>query len=808
MEGFYFGTCLDSNHQPLEPAVVPPAVQPLHMGIFGSTGVGKSMLLLAGAIENRQATDGADVFLLQKQGTFGRELLQTQYACAGTLAETYYFDLEDVMVPIQFFDIDPLVASGMSRSTAVERLCDHYIAIARRVVGEAYGNAVRAEAVTRSFIKALFDRQPAFRHTALRDAIRRFTDDGTVPDVSDDALARSLADHAAMPADTRELVGDAILFRMNEIMDTPQLRAVLDPPPAGADDADSGLDIRTLLDESATIILDLGGLSERRRHAVGTVLVTQLWRALKRRLQTPNSEHPLVNLYIEEAAAFKDLSVLTELLTQGREFDVSLTLLAQSPAQLITDGDESDVGTALLANAGTIATGRLPMASALADRLSTPTTDRERMADLISGLDRDEWLFERSSVWGAPRPPVSLLAPPSPPPGHPESAYPLAESCLESAFEEAFAARQQAVRAAAVDLTVERPDPPTKHGPDTEYSPAELAFKRCNLLPVTTRLPDPVTYDLGRHQLQCADCETSYRPTHEGLDHAVTCCHTWDGIDRDAVPVIECYPDVNLESLQPAGLTVTQALFLQTVHDATHQRVRPAGFSLCHDSMLRLRDYTGIDNHAIEALIEDGYLTVDARQTPHRVYSLTDEGRSKINISRRAGRDYGDYIGDLRESALHRLLVLAGCRYLADRFVADSDSPAVAVNAYHPVGANRLDAAAVAADGDIVAALEAETDTHDHRTGVPADYDTIAACQPDAAVWVVTSRSTGHSVLDALNDPAAGDARVTKTYSESTPPHQFRIDTPGCTKIISSGRLLKTVDRESGPASRYLRNGP
>lgn len=38
------------------------------------------------------------------------------------------------------------------------------------------------------------------------------------------------------------------------------------------------------------------------------------------------------------------------------------------------------------------------------------------------------------------------------------------------------------------------------------------------------------------------------------------------------------------------------------------------------------------------------------------------------------------------------------------------------------------------------------------------------------------NQTDGHKVLSALNDPPEGEPRLETTYSESTPPQQFKID--------------------------------
>ncbi|PSP98059.1 hypothetical protein BRC89_08845 [Halobacteriales archaeon QS_4_70_19] len=106
----------------------------------------------------------------------------------------------------------------------------------------------------------------------------------------------------------------------------------------------------------------------------------------------------------------------------------------------------------------------------------------------------------------------------------------------------------------------------------------------------------------------------------------------------------------------------------------------------------------------------------------------------------------------------------------------------------------RLDTAGLDADGEVIVTGEAERTNHDLRTGVPADYDAMAACEPEEALWVVRNRDAAHDVLGALNDPIEGEQRVEKTYSENSPPRQWKIDTDGFTDVLTLGRVRNRVE--------------
>jgi hypothetical protein len=224
---------------------------------------------------------------------------------------------------------------------------------------------------------------------------------------------------------------------------------------------------------------------------------------------------------------------------------------------------------------------------------------------------------------------------------------------------------------------------------------------------------------------------------------------------------------------------------LQAVYNAHQGRYDELEYNLITDSMVRLREYVGIEPAAVQELVEDGVLRHDGNQ-PHRLYTVSAAGRELICEGHRRGLSHGDRKGDLGESSQHILMVEIGRQYIEQAFVAAEDSDVVEAVTYHPTpDGGRLDAAGLDARGSVVVALEAERVNNDAKTGVPADYDKMAACDPEEAIWLTMNRADAHTVLQALNTPAEGPPRVEKTYSESSQPRRFSIDTPGCTAIYT-----------------------
>jgi len=149
--------------------------------------------------------------------------------------------------------------------------------------------------------------------------------------------------------------------------------------------------------------------------------------------------------------------------------------------------------------------------------------------------------------------------------------------------------------------------------------------------------------------------------------------------------------------------------------------------------------------------------------------------------------------GDLEESSEHVLGVAIGERYLEQAFVDDPDSPVVEVSPYHEVEVDdetrRLDIAGLNGAGTPVVAVEVERLNHDYRRAVLEDYDKMAACDVEGAIWIVMNRGDAHELVATLHDPIEGPSRVPKTYSQNTPPQNFTIETPGLTAVHSITRL-------------------
>lgn len=772
---------------------LPPALQPLHVAWFGRTGAGKSTALVNAMLENHAATDGADILIDPKGDGLPEEYLRAHYAEYGTLENVRYFDCAEVLPALSFFDIRSELEAGIDRASAVADVVDHYIEILVGVMGhDRFHQAVRSPDIIRYLVKALFDQvhgNDAYTHRELQQETRRLHATRDPPPVVDEDLQSMLGGIAANSERSFHELMQGVANRIEKIPVNDRLGRVFNHVP---EDDDPDFDLREFLDEDVVIVIDTGGLRPASRRALTLVLLSALWSALRQRAREDGADHaepddadqgataPLVNLYLEEAAEFARSDLLSNLLSRGRGFGLSVTLAMQFPAQLREQSPRAY--QEVLNNVGTIVTGNVAVDSALTDRLATEDQPPSEVGNRLRALSRGEW-FTRLPAGFDDAPPRPFVLESLPlPPGHPEGEG--LDRTDRVLFDAALTRTTERTRLdhglslGATPSTVDESDDEPASSEDGEAPSVRVD----TALPYTKRMPRRVEYDEETHALRCVRCDNRYDPSRAGMMRAITCCGSLGDVDREEIPISELNLKLTAEERAESEWSLRQLLFLQAVHNAQQLRYEPPEYDLLNDSMLRLREYVGIEAEAVDALQEADLLRHDT-DYPHRLYSVTADGRSAIGESFREGVDYGHGKGDLDESSLHVMSVEVGRQYLEQQYVADPDSPVETVIPYYEVDDHRLDCVGLDADGDVTVAIEAERVNHDIIRAVPDDFDKMAACDPDEAIWIVMSGPAGHTILEALNDPPEGPIRVEKTYAEATPPQQFRIDTDGLTAM-------------------------
>ncbi|WP_435118797.1 type IV secretory system conjugative DNA transfer family protein [Halolamina sp. C58] len=764
---------------------LPPSIQALHTALFGATGAGKTAVGQRMHLTNHAATEGATIYIDAKGDDAPAEYARTHFARYGDLDDVYYFDCTEYLPALPFLTIEPLLDAGLDREWAVNTVAEHYIDLLAAAMGpEQFYSAEAAVEVIQQLVRALFDPvhgADSISQQELLAAAAQFHETGNPPPVSDGALHQKLASTAANAPTTFDSIMSAVTRRIGIATNDTRLAPLFE-----AQHDTVTFDLRAALDEDCVIVFDLRGYGDRSRTLLAIAILSQLWRALQRRQALGTAtDHPLVNCYIEEAAELATTGILDTLLSQGRAFDLALTLAMQFPEQL--RDSHQRVYAELLNDVGTIITGPVGVDRRLAERLATSDADADAVADRLRDLQRGEWLVRPAAPFADRQPRPFTVTSPSLPAGHPESDDPLTgarEEAFREAFDDAKTRTREEVGVAVGRTASGSADPAGMEGP-IEGSVAGLAAATATI-PHTERFPDCLSYiDEPPYPLVCDTREKRYAATPEGMRRAITCHHSLDAVDRADIPI--CSLDLLLTSGERAASPYSDAQLrlLAAVYMAHQQRFdQQLEYDIVWDSMTNLEAYVGIDTDEVQELLDDGLLRVDCRR-PHKLYTVTPDGRDAIEVGHREGIAYGDGTGDLSESSLHVAMVAVGARLLEEEFVEPDDQPGTRVERYYGVDDGRLDAAVLDTDDAVVAALEAERINNDRREAIPADFDKMAACDPEAAWWLVKTRGDGHEVLRALNDPPDGESRVPRTYSENMAPREYRLDTPGLTAVYT-----------------------
>ncbi|MFC4550427.1 MULTISPECIES: hypothetical protein [Halorussus] len=810
--GLTLGRPLTQDNAPdTELLSLPPALQPLHVAWFGKTGSGKSTSLIRAMLDNHVANDGPSILIDRKGDGMPIEYLRAHYATYGTLENIYFFDCAEVLPALSFFDIRPQLAVGVDRATAVQDVVDHYIELLIGIMGRnRFERAVRSPDIIRYLVKALFDPvhgSDAFSHRDLQRTAMRMADTQDAPPVSDEDLAVLLGGVVTTSQRSFVEVMQGVLNRIEKVPLDDRLAELFNHVPDGGDETDSQFDFFDVLEENAVVLMDTSGLRTESRRALTLVVLSNLWTALRRRkhLHTKRGasrtdsetgeetqDPSLVNLYIEEAADVAASGLMTDLLAQSRGFSLSVTLAMQFPAQV--RNADTEAYAEILNNISTIVTGNVAVDADLERRLATEGMPPSEVGNRLRALRRGQWFATLPAGFNDPEPRPFLLESAPLPAGHPEGDAPLSETQALAFDALVDVVRDQTRLEAGLDMLGDEPPTNTDVQNEVSESSSPSTERVDSALPYTKRLPVCIRYDEAVHAIVCTGCESRHDPSFAGVKRGVECCSSLERIDRKDFPISSTNLMLSAREREESEYSDRQLAFLQAVHSAHQGEYDPEWeYDICWDDMTRLQEYVGIEAEEVQDLLDDDLLTLDCTH-PHRLYTVTAEGRNEIQVAYREGLAYGHGVGDLGESSLHRVMVEFGRRYVEEAYANDAESDVVEVVPYYELDdGHRLDVAGLDVDGTIRAVLEAERVNHDVLRAVPEDYDKMAAFDPEDAIWVVKNRDAAHDVLEALNDPPTGEIRVEKTYSRSSPPRAFRLDAPGCSQIHTLQYLRDTV---------------
>jgi len=257
-------------------------------------------------------------------------------------------------------------------------------------------------------------------------------------------------------------------------------------------------------------------------------------------------------------------------------------------------------------------------------------------------------------------------------------------------------------------------------------------------------------------------------------------------VEEVDVPVTEIGLQVDPWDVKTAAVTLRQLMFLRLIEKA-QRRAIDSRWDITSQTMRPLRDEVGCSS-SDEAKLKEMELISLQDELKGKYYHLTNKGRSLLRDLRNGADPPESKYGDANESVAH----IKGVEIAANALDVLSQRPSSPVHRVErywspPDERTRLDLVGLDVDDEPIVTVEVERPTNDLHTGVPADYDAMAQCDPTAAVWIVANRALGHRVVSALVGSSDHEARIpldsAEIKSSTTPLERYSFSAPGCTAI-------------------------
>ncbi|MWG35282.1 type IV secretory system conjugative DNA transfer family protein [Halomarina oriensis] len=447
VDGFVLGYPVDNNGDPLLEALhLPARLQYRHTLISDVTGGGKSTLMLQMALSQFDQCRGPTIIFTSKDGSLADDYMRAHAATHGfdSLAEdVVYVPLHEVQPGLSVFDIEPLLdvwadqttETATAREAAVRDRVARHEEFLKLALGETkYERAVTVPQVIRALTAAMYDEEHGLENGRYRestddfgyDQLRHLThqlwqagppnrDPTALPSTSDENLRQQFQNLISRDARTFTNIMGGVETRMGPIVEDPFLRRMLT-------ETTSTLDFHDLIHEDKTIIFDVGKLRTGPSRTVIGMLLTCLYDALRASSEAVRAKPDdyVANVFVDEGGSDLLASVLSELLTKGREFRLSLTLGVQFPEQLKQDGDREAYLSAI-GNIGTHIVGGIPPDDQVAEAFAHDDLDATAFRNRVNSLAANEWFVRVPSADRTQGPPAPFyVQAPSLPAGHPE----------------------------------------------------------------------------------------------------------------------------------------------------------------------------------------------------------------------------------------------------------------------------------------------------------------------------------------------------------------------------------------------------
>jgi energy-coupling factor transporter ATP-binding protein EcfA2 len=352
-----------------------------HLYVVGKTGVGKSTLLAAMALQDAAAGRGFAVVdphgdLVERV----RELMPPE-----EVHRVLYLDAPD---PLQPFGYNPL---RRVREDKIPLAASGLLETFRKLWPTAWG--VRMEHLLRNCLYALLERDGSTLADVLRllsvERYRKEVVRGIRNPVVRDFWKREFEPY---PARLKAEASAPIQNKLGAVLSDPMLYHLFIEPPID-------LHFRQVMDEGKILLLNVskGRIGEDSSLVLGSLVVSTIALAAFSRAEAPEAGRRPFFLYIDEFQSFTTLAFVS-LLSELRKYGLGVTLAHQYLHQL-----EPEILHAVLGNAGTLLSFRVGAEDA--PLLAREFAPRFGLQDLLNLPNHHFYL--KLMIDGVPSPPFS-----------------------------------------------------------------------------------------------------------------------------------------------------------------------------------------------------------------------------------------------------------------------------------------------------------------------------------------------------------------------------------------------------------------
>ncbi len=334
-----------------------------HMYIIGTTGTGKSNLMLNMAVQDIR--NGNGVAVIDPHGSLVESILEN--VPEERVNDVIYFDPSDIERPMGLNMLE--AKTPQEADFAVQEMIAIFYKLVSdpSFVGPMFEHNMRNAMLTlianTEFPGTIAEIPRIFTDTAFQKYAVKFVTDPVVRAFWEKEMAKTTDYHKS------EMLG-YLISKVGRFIENSMMRNIIGQPK-------SGFQFREVMDQGKILLVNLskGKVGEMNSNLLGLIMVSKLQMAALARADVPEEQRRDFFLYIDEFQNFVTDSIAI-ILSEARKYKLNLIMAHQYINQLVVNND-TKVRDAVFGNVGSIAAFRVGVddAPTLAQQLAPVVTE-------------------------------------------------------------------------------------------------------------------------------------------------------------------------------------------------------------------------------------------------------------------------------------------------------------------------------------------------------------------------------------------------------------------------------------------------